>query len=192
MMSIFVATCPKFLTLLGTFYEMMPEPMPLTAELTDPDEMPEPYRGLLVHRNDMTPTLERYHHETVALRVLHRFSVGNHFFRHIVLQGEASGLPREYGAIRIALHALSEPARRRVLECKVPLGGILREFAIAHQSCAGGFFRVRSNQLMTEVLGLDGSEWLYGRCNCLTNSAGETIAEVIEILPTLSGGQQSP
>lgn len=191
-MALFVATCPKFLSLLGSFYETLPEPLPLRAELIDPGEIPEPYRGLLVHRSDMTSTLHRYHGETVELRVLQRFSAGNFFFRHIVLEGTASGRPWEYGAIRIALQTLSEPARRQVLECRVPLGGILNSLGIAHQSCPGGFFRVQSNELMSEVLELDGPRWLFGRCNCLTNAAGETIAEVIEILPTLTGGQTNP
>jgi hypothetical protein len=191
-MSVFVATCPKFLSLLGSFYETMPEPMPLKAELIDPEDVPEPYRELLVHRKDMTSTLQQFHQEPVSLHVLHRFSVGYYFFRHIVLKGEVSGRPMEYGAIRIALHALSEPARREVIECKVPLGGILNSFGIGHRSCPGGFFRVLSNSLMNEVFQMEHAQWLYGRCNCLTNSASETIAEVIEILPLLPGVQANP
>ena len=190
-MALFVTTCPKFLRLLGSFYEALPEPLPLKAELVDPTTIPEPYRGLLVHRNDMTSTLQRHHGENVELRVLQKFSTGHVFFRHIVLEGTLSGRPVEYGAIRISLRTLSEAARRQVLECRVPLGGILNACAIAHQSCPGGFFRVQSNELMNEVLGLDGPQWLYGRCNCLSNAAGETIAEVIEILPTPPGGQRS-
>jgi hypothetical protein len=45
---------------------------------------------------------------------------------------------------------------------------------------------------MNEVLALDGPQWLYGRCNCLSNASGETIAEVIEILPILPGDQENP
>lgn len=191
-MPLFVTTCPKFLSLLGSFYEALPESLPLNAELLDPGTIPEPYRGLLVHRSDMTSTLQRYHGEDVELRVLQKFSTGNLFCRHIVLEGTCSGRPVEYGAIRIRLDALNAPARRRVLECKIPLGGILKTCGIAHQSCPGGFFRVQSNELMNEVLELNGPQWLYGRCNCLSNASGETIAEVIEILPTLPGDQESP
>lgn len=188
-MAAYVATCPKFLSLLGSFYETMPEPMPLKAQLIVPDDMPNPYRRLLVHSNDMTSTLQRYHGEEIELRVLQRFVIGEFFFRHIVLDGKTSHRPREYGAIRITLPALTEPARRQVLECHVPLGGILNTLNIAHRSCPGGFFRVRSNELMNEVLELNGPRWLFGRCNCLADGTGQTIAEVVEILPTLAGGE---
>ncbi|MEM7394213.1 MAG: hypothetical protein AAF492_17890, partial [Verrucomicrobiota bacterium] len=33
-------------------------------------EIPEPFNSLLVHRNDMTPTLARFHGGPLALRVL--------------------------------------------------------------------------------------------------------------------------
>jgi hypothetical protein len=190
-MSLVVATCPKFLSLLGSFYEALPDSPSLNAELVAPATIPEPYRGLLVHRSDMTSTLQRYHGEDAELRVLQKSSAGNFFCRHIVLEGARSRRPVEYGAIRIRLDAMSEAARRQVLECRVPLGGILKTCGIAHQSCPGGFFRVLSNELMNEVLELDGPRWLYGRCNCLSNGSGETIAEVIEILPVLPGGQDS-
>ena len=187
-----VATCPKFLSLLGGFYEAADEPLPLDAVLIDPADMPEPYHELLVHRNDMTPTLERYHGERVELRVLQHRAIDNQFFRHIVLEGSVSQRPLEYGAIRIALGSLEEPARRQVLECRTPLGRILGSLGIVHQACPGGFFKIRSNALIARVLQLAGRPWLFGRCNCLAGAAGETIAEVIEIMPILSGDEANP
>ena len=58
-----VRTCPKFLALLGAFYEDRPEAPPTRAELIDPSQIPEPFRRLLVHKSDMTSTLEKYHGE---------------------------------------------------------------------------------------------------------------------------------
>jgi len=44
---------------LDEFYARAGLPMPSLQELTG-KEVPEPYRSLLVHENDMTPTLEQF------------------------------------------------------------------------------------------------------------------------------------
>ena len=36
------------------------------------EEVPEPYRSLLVHQNDMTPTLENFHGASIHLEILSR------------------------------------------------------------------------------------------------------------------------
>ena len=184
-MEILLRTCPRFLEVLGEFYLSFSEPLPLEAVMVEPGEVPEPYHALLVHQNDMTPTLAAYFGEKINLRVFERERLGDCFRRHIVLEGAQSGRPVEYGAIRIHLDALSETARRQVIECRTPLGAILNSQGVGHRSCPGGFFRIRSNPLIDRVLALDGPAGLYGRCNCLTNGIGQTIAEVVEILPTI-------
>jgi hypothetical protein len=185
-----VGECPKFLHLLGAFYQEMAEAPPSVAELVDPRTIPEPCRRLLAHRHDMTPTLEEYYREKADLRVLARAVDGESLFRHVVLQGAESKRPFEYGAIRIALPALAGPARRQVIECRTPLGRILRTHGISHRSCPGGFFKIQANRLMVRALALDGPRWLYGRCNCLSGEAGRVIAEVVEILPNYPGGRE--
>jgi hypothetical protein len=181
-----VRTCPKFLALLGAFYEDRPEAPPTRAELIDPSQIPEPFRRMLVHKSDMTSTLEKYHGEPLELLVLDRAIRDGFLFRHIVLAGRETGQPVEYGAIRIALTALGEEARREVIECRIPLGRILVSHGVTHVSCPGGFFQVHSNALMNRVLKLDGPRWLYGRCNCLSDASGRVLAEVVEILPNRS------
>jgi hypothetical protein len=188
MTSTIVRTCPKFLALLGAFYADRPEAPPTKAELIDPGQIPEPYRRLLVHKSDMTSTLEKHHGEPLDLLVLDRTVRDGFLFRHIVLFGRESEQPAEYGAIRIALAALGEEARREVIECRIPMGRILASHGVRYTSCPGGFFQVQSNALMIRVLKLDGPQGLYGRCNCLSDGSGRVIADVVEILPNLSGG----
>jgi chorismate-pyruvate lyase len=182
-----VRSCPTFLNLLGQFYAALPEPLSLEAVLVAPAVIPEPYRRLLVHANDMTSTLERFYGEQVELSVLHRWVDDDILSRHIVLIGAQSRRPVEYGAIRIHLPAMDETARQKVLECRLPLGGILKSQGVAHKGCPGGFFTVQANDLIRRALQLQGQPWLYGRCNCLSNAAGRTIAEVVEILPNVQG-----
>jgi hypothetical protein len=184
-MAILLQTCPRFLEVLGEFYRSLPEPLPLEAVMVEPGDVPEPYHDLLVHEKDMTPTLTAHFGEEINLRVLQRELSGNHFRRHIVLEGAWSGRAVEYGAIRIDLDVLGEAARREVIECRTPLGAILGSHGIMHKSCPGGFFRILSNPLIDRALALKGPQWLYGRCNCLASGTRRTIAEVVEILPSI-------
>ena len=47
-----------------------PELLPI-----DGADMPEPYRKLLVHADDMTPTLEHFHGQRIHLRMVNREAV---------------------------------------------------------------------------------------------------------------------
>ncbi|MHC4400449.1 MAG: hypothetical protein ACYTG0_12300 [Planctomycetota bacterium] len=183
MPSLFVTSCPSFLALLEGFCVSLPGRSPSEAEIVPSETIPEPYRRLLVHLNDMTSTLTKYHGEGIKLRVLEREVTDATLARHIVLETAETRRPVEYGAIRINLAALEGTARNEVLECRRPLGGILNAHGVPYECCPGGFFRVRSNELIDRVFQLDEPQWLYGRCNCLKETWGPKIAEVVEILP---------
>jgi hypothetical protein len=176
--------CPTLLALLEDFYQTVPGQNPPDAEVVFPEGIPEPYRALLVHQRDMTSTLESYHGEEIRLRVLERKLTSDWLARHIVLEGALTGRPLEYGAIRINLAALSKEVQTQVIECRDPLGGILNSHGVRYDSCPGAFFRVQSTELIKQVLHQNDSQWLYGRCNCLSDFSGHTIAEVVEILPS--------
>src|SRR5688572_8937890 len=60
-----------------------------------PDDIPQPYRSLLVHQNDMTLTLERHFGGRVALRALATFTNGPWYFRRVLLAQEYTGRPVE-------------------------------------------------------------------------------------------------
>lgn len=185
--------CPTLLALLEDFYRELPGARVPDCQRVDGAAIPEPYRTLLVHETDMTSTLENHHGEQITLRVLERKLVSAWLARHIVLEGKKTGRPVEYGAIRINLDALDEDVQTRIIECRDPLGGILNTHGVQYGSCPGAFLRVRSTELMARVLRLAEPQWLYGRCNCLADLSGRTIAEVVEILPPENdGGNWAP
>ena len=133
----------------------------------------------------MTSTLARHYREEVTLRVLERREGPQRYRRHIVLETADSRRPVEYGAMRILLPLLSEAARRDVLAAGTPLGPAM-QFRAARPRLPpqpGGFFRIRSNNVIEQALKLAEPQWLYGRCNCMRDGAGRVVAEVIEILP---------
>jgi hypothetical protein len=180
-------SCHTLLGLLSEFYEDLPERPPLEAAVVDPAGIPQPQRGLLVHYNDMTSTLQNHFGEPIALRVLDRKLDHDCYCRHIVLETAGTQRPAEYGAIRVHLPSLDESARAEVLEGRTPMGKILNGRRLIYRCCPGAFFRLFSNALINQSLRLETSEWLFGRCNCLSGEQGRTIAEVIEILPPAAG-----
>jgi len=150
-------------------------------------EVPEPYRGLLVHTRDMTPTLENAYGRNIHLRVLERTLAGNVLSREVVLVPEGGSAPVAFGVIKINLEHFSDPARAVVLECREPLGAILRSHAVTHSSQPDVFFRVEADALMCGALHLSEPRTLYGRRNVLRDGAGRTLAQVVEILPPANG-----
>lgn len=159
------------------------------AESLPGADMPLPYRDLLVHEQDMTSTLERFHGEPLGLRVLARQLRGEVLERRVVLVGKRSQRPVEVGAIRIYLAAFADLPRRAILDGLRPLGSILAHWAVPYLSRPQGFFRVQADAATAAALELaaGGSEAsLYGRRNELADPRGPLLAEVVEILPPLA------
>ena len=144
--------------------------------------MPEPYKSLLVHSSDMTPTLESFYRQPMRLTVLTREQHDYSYLREVVLKSAADSRPVEYGVIRICLNHLPPPASLRVLEEQRPLGNILQSESIAHLSWPQAFFSVQSDSHLGHVLYLAEPSRLYGRRNVLLDGSRRLLAEVIEIL----------
>ena len=69
---------------LDEFYALAKRELP-PIEQVPGEAVPEPYRRLLVHQNDMTPTLEKFHADRVHLKVISRQTRGDFYFREVVL-----------------------------------------------------------------------------------------------------------
>ncbi len=149
----------------------------------DGEAMPEPYKSLLVHERDMTSTLETFHKAGIHLRLVSKERRGDEYFREVVLVLDGSEKPVEFGAIKINLARFPEAAREAILQERFPLGHILKDFAIEYQSRPKAFLRVASDKTINHLLKLSGAQILYGRRNALLNPMGESLAEIVEILP---------
>jgi len=169
---------------LADFYERAGAPLP-RIECIDGQQMPQPYRQLLVHDGDMTPTLEAYHGKSIYLQILECRREEQILAREVVLMTEATDQPVEFGAIRINLGSFPDDARKQIEECRHPLGAIIGAFQVEHQSRPTAFFRIESDALMDKAFGLGRCSWLYGRCNVISDGNGRVLAQVVEILPLL-------
>jgi chorismate-pyruvate lyase len=147
------------------------------------ERIPEPYRSLLVHDNDMTPTLEAEYRQRIHIRLISREVEDHVLRRQVVLVLDSDERPVEFGAIRIQLNQLPPEARQRVLESKLPLGRVLQDFFIQHNSQPVAYFEIEADSQIGEALKTSRAQRLYGRRNRLLTPSGEVLAEVVEILP---------
>ena len=167
---------------LDEFYTAAHLPLPPLNEI-DGEAMPEPYKSLLVHQRDMTPTLEKFHGKRIHLQVLGRRRKDDAYFREVVLRLDGTNQPVEFGAIKINLDLFPEKAREEILHERLPLGSLLHEYKIPHTSRPRAYLRLASDKFINDVLGMSGAHVLYGRRNTLYDPQDRPLAEIVEILP---------
>jgi len=170
---------------LSEFYKEAGLSLPQVEEI-EASQLPEPYKSLLAHANDMTPTLERLYHQSIRLQILKHHHRGDVFSRQVLLLLNGSQKVVEFGAIRIYLRHFSPQAQRLIVEGQRPLGNILASEQIAHTSHPRAYVRVTADETIGQALQAEKSQLLYGRRNVLLNSERETLAEILEILPVAS------
>lgn len=178
-------------TLLALVYSRAGLALPALKKVTD-EEIPQPYRGLLVHSQDLTPTLEAFYRETLGLTVLSRWREGGRYVREVVLKLSGRGKRVGYGVIRVELGHLPLPSAGRVLEEQMPFGSILQADAIPHLSWPQAFFRAEPDAHMVRVLGTSAGRPLYGRRNVLLDGGRRLLAEVIEVLAPVEPAREAP
>jgi chorismate-pyruvate lyase len=167
---------------LDDFYSLAGQPLPPLQEVSG-GSVPEPYKTLLVHQNDMTPTLEKFYRRSIHLQVVGRRTQEEAYFREVVLLLDDTEQPVEFGAIKINLALFPPAAREEILRERLPLGHILEQYKIPHSSRPRAYLRVASDRLINGLLKLSGAQVLYGRRNTLFDPQDRPLAEIVEILP---------
>lgn len=167
---------------LDDFYSQAGLILPAIEQI-EGEAMPQPYRSLLVHKNDMTPTLEKFYKDQIHIKALSRNQRNGFYFREVVLELDATGQSVEFGAIKIMLDLFPPAARQLILAEREPLGHILTSFNVVHTSRPKAYLRISSDAFINDALKLEGSQTLYGRRNTLFDPEGRPLAEIVEILP---------
>ena len=167
---------------LDDFYAQAGLPLPV-IESVPGDDVPEPFKSLLVHQDDMTPTLEKFHGDTIHIRVLRRQQRDDFYFREVLLVTDKDERAVEFGAIKINLALFTPEARQDILGERLPLGHILAERGVTHTSRPKAFLRVQSDAFINSALGLSSAHTLFGRRNTLWDPQQRPLAEIVEILP---------
>jgi len=153
--------------------------------VVSPDQIPQPYRSLLVHDSDMTRTLEDHGGDRAVLRPLSTFLSGASYFRRILLVRASSGRPLALGAIRVRLDAFPPRLRTKILARQIPLGRILREGRFAYASTVKALLAVEPTPEIMGIFWMRESKTLYGRRSEMFRD-NTKIADIVEVLPLVS------
>ncbi len=171
---------------LSDFYAHAKLPLPL-IETIPGEAVPEPFKSLLVHHHDMTPTLEKFHDSRIHLEIIKSDHRGGFYLREVILRLDHDEKPVEFGANKVFLGMLPEDAQELILLEQVPLGTILRDCGIQHQTEAKFFLRVTPDETISRALELDVPVPLYGRKAVISDLKGRMLSEIVEILPPATG-----
>jgi chorismate-pyruvate lyase len=151
--------------------------------VVDAEAVPEPCQTLLVHKTDMTSTLENYYKEKLHVELLSCHTSGQEYYREVVLRLDQSGRRVEFGAIKILLDLFPTEARQEILRERQPLGRILTEYGVEFSSQPRAYLRLVSDDFINRTLDLKSRQVLYGRRNTLFDPWDRPLAEIVEILP---------
>ncbi len=167
---------------IDALFELFPSEdyMPEYQEVSGED-VPEPYKSLLVHEHHMTVTVEKHHGSLVDVRVLAEHQTGDTYSRKILLTKQTDGEVVQFGVVRIHFRYCSEKVRQEILERKTPLGRILIQNNVLRRIEPTGFFRVTPGPDLVKWFGLDTPKPTYGRF-ALIHCDEQPAIELIEIV----------
>ena len=169
---------------LNEFYAREGAPLP-RIEVVPGEAIPEPYRSLLVHDDDMTPTLEAFHRGDIHIEVWGRERRGDFYFREVVLRLDRNQRPVEFGANKVNLSLFEPAVRALILDEYLPLGHILQMRKVPHHGHPLAYLKITSDPLMNRAFGMQGANTLYGRRNTIRDPLDRPLSEIVEILPPL-------
>jgi chorismate-pyruvate lyase len=173
-----VIPTPSFDTLYGLFPDDDGVPF---AEPIVADDMPEPYRSLLVHTHHMTVTVEQFYGDRVNVQVLESRHDGDEYARKILLSLAGTGRVVQFGIVQLDLTRLAPHVRDEIVAERTPLGRVLIQNEVLRRVRPIRFVKVRPNAAMRTWFELENENPLYGRLGII-DTDGQPAVEVLEIL----------
>jgi chorismate-pyruvate lyase len=166
---------------LETLFALFPGEVVPAYTYVSPEEMPDPYRGLLVHEHHMTVTVEAYHSGPVDVRILHRRQEGDVYARKILLVHRATGKVVQSGVVRIDLGMCSPAVREAILAGQTPLGRILIEHDVLRRIEPTAFLRITPGPAPMTWFKMTKPDPLYGRL-AIIHCDGRPAVELLEVV----------
>lgn len=147
----------------------------------EPDDLPAPFRELLVHHDHMTTRLERFHGEPVRLHVLREHLDAELYRRTIVLTSAGTGEVVEFGVVRIDLGFTPPAVREEVLAQQTPLGEILIRHDVLRRIEPRWFLRFAMDCPLIGGFGYPVTGDIYGRVGTIYCDE-EPAIELLEVV----------
>jgi len=149
---------------LRTLFALFPPSQDLAKyEIVPHDEVPAPYRELLVHEHHMTVTVEAFHRDLVNVRILQHVQAPEWYARKILLALQKTGQVVQFGIMRVHLNYCSPEVRAEIVAGQTPLGRILIQHDVLRRIEPTAFLWVVPGPAMMEWFGLDRPLPTYGR-----------------------------
>lgn len=126
-------------------------------------QTPEPYKGLLVHDQHMTVTMEEFHHSPVAVSILERRHEGEIYARKIILTATATGRVVQFGIVRFDFSYVSAEVRAEIVRGTTPLGRILINHNVLRQIDLNAILRITPGPELQRLFNSDPAAVTYGR-----------------------------
>ncbi len=180
------SSSPGLRELFEVFAELEPIDIP-EFQIVAPDQVPQPYRDLLVHQHHMTVTVERFHGRPVELRVLRQRTQEHHYSRMILLTLHGTGDVVQFGIVRIDLDRCSSAVRAEVLAGHKPLGRILIEHDVLRHIDPTCYLRIAPTRQMLQWFGVTEPAPLWGRTATI-HCEGQRAIELLEVVRNESSG----
>jgi hypothetical protein len=152
-----------------------------SIETVLPEQVPSPYRELLVHEHHMTVTVERHHGDRVGVLIDNRRHDGPYYARRIFLALQNSGRVVQYGLMRIDLRCCSPEVRAEIIAGETPLGRILINHDVLRRIEPTGFLRVLPGPALVDRFGLSEPVTTYGRLAYI-HCDGQQAIELLEVV----------
>ena len=149
-------------------------------EKVSPDEMPEPYRRLLVHRHHMTVAMEECHHGPVSVRVLKAKYSARHYFRQSLLIRESDERVVQLGIVGINFDYLDPEVRQEIVAERTPLGHILIGHNVLREIELMAVWRITPGNDLCRLFGVTSEQTTFGR-TAIIHCDGQPALELLEI-----------
>jgi hypothetical protein len=170
---------PDLHELFGLFPES--DDLPVAVEPIAADDVPEPYRGLLVHHHHMTVTVEAFHGDRVRTRVLALRQEGLSYARKILLVTEGGGRVVQFGIVRVNLAFVNATVRAGIIRAQKPFGRVLIDNDVLRRIEPTAYLRLTPSPPWLTWFGMPASAPLYGRL-ALIHCDGRPAVELLEVV----------
>jgi len=163
-------------TLVGLFYGSLTDLG--VFQVTSAKTVPEPYRGLLVHNQHMTVTMEKFYDGPVDVRVLQAKRDGSQYMRTSLLVRPRDQHILQFGLIRLNFDLLNRDVRQEIERQNTPLGRVLIQHEVMREIELISLWRVQPGPKLQQWFGV--GQTTYGR-TAIIHCDGEPAVELLEI-----------
>lgn len=146
-----------------------------------PDEVPEPFRQLLVHEHHMTVTVEQYFGSQVDVDVLAIQEKGDEYSRKILLRRQSDQKVVQFGIVRLNPSLLDKVVWEEIALEQTPLGRVLINHNVMREVKLYQLYQLEASHELAGYFGVDPGAAIFGR-TAMIFCDGRPAIELLEVV----------